>query len=313
MPHRSLLPLCLACLACAGCGSTKPPPATGFSAYAADRVALVFADAGATRSGLWNMRPDAATSTPGDRALAALLVDYGPHFDVPITDATGQLSLRSPLDSRLLEGLRENVLQIRQANRSLRKGQAGGAPDTPSQARLPLGAADLAAVRDAVGARYALAVSTAALDASAGEIAVDVLTTFAVGLIGRELLGTASGRIVAVETVLLDMERGEIVWYGLHGAEVNPARPEHISALVRTAVVELFTGRTIPPYSFLVPLEQQVVVYLHGGGRVVGYARGIDGLEVVVDTRDGERVVPIESVRSIRSFTGAGKLFPIEG
>lgn len=285
--------------------------AASFSTADLDSVAVVFSEGGIARKNFWAVTPDTAATTTANRIVPRLLSEFAPHFGVTLVDARTALAEGSAFHANALASLDEAVEAIRAENHEVAR-TPFAAGFAARNAPLDYGVAEeLIAVGEQLGTRYLLSISVVGWDATAGEKILDGLARFGAAAGGIFIYGGEPNRFAMIESTLIDTERGEVVWYSTRGADVDPQDPDHVAALTRTVAFELFDGRLIPPQSFLTSIDQDAVVYRFDGPRVTGRVTGFDGLDVVVETRDGEERVPLREVKSIRGFGGTGKLFPL--
>lgn len=305
----------LALLVLAGCRTTALPTRTAadFSRSDLDRIAVVVSEGNVAIKDFWTLQPDSAASASAKRLVPGLLAEYAPHFGVTLVDAREALAEDPAFRDDALSRIEEAVEAVRTENREVsNKPYAEGL----RMRRQPLSSSvadEVTEVSERTGCRYLLTIDVGGWDATAGEKVTEALFRgAAAAAFGIVTYGGQPNRFVMIETALVDTERGEVVWYSTRGAELDPQQPAHVEALTRTVAFELFADRLIPPQSFLSPIAQDAVVYRFDGPRVVGRVERLDGLDVIVSTRNGEERVPLREVKSIRSFTGTGKLYPLD-
>ncbi len=305
MTHRFLPLLCVACLAWAGCSATAPPTRTAadFDPAQLDRVAVVFARGEIGTKNFTTFRPDTAAAVTAEAIVPRLMEDYARHFGVSLVDARETVA-DSARHAAALEAFAAAVQAVRDENAAV-----GDLPYAEGRraGRSPLESAvagEVVALAEATDCRHLLSIAVMGWEASAGEKFLDALLLVGGGI------NTGPNQATVIETALVDVDRGEVAWYSTRGAVLNPRDPQHLAALVQTVALELFGGRYIAPFSFSPPLDHDAVVYLTDGGRVTGHVRGPEDLHFIVETREGTRRVPVETVKSVRSFTDTGKLFP---
>lgn len=315
-PPVGLLPavLLLAPVLLTGCFTTAKNTRTSatFSAADLDRVAVVFSESHIAENAFWTSTPDSAATATANRLVPSLLAEFAPHFGVTLVDAREALAEDSLFRASALVSLEEAVEAIRAENREVAQKPLAEGLAARKQPLSVAVAKDLVAVSERTDCPYLLSVSVAGWGTTAGAQVADVLVRGAAAALGVLVLGGAPNGVTVIETALVDAERGEVVWYSTRGAEVDPQNPEHVAALTRTVAFELFDERLISPQSFLAAIDQDAVVYRSDGPHVTGRVTGFDGLDVVVETRDGEARVPLREVKSIRGFGGTGKLFPLD-
>lgn len=313
MLYRTLLPLALACFAWAGCLTTAKHTRTadGFSPADLDRIAVVFSTGIVGDRHFGSFNPDSAASASANEQVPRLLRAYAPAFGLTLVDAREALAHDSLLHANALAALDTVVTAIRRENIEVARTPfaAGFAARNAPLDRVV--ADDLIALSARTGTRHLLAVNTVGWERSTGEKIVSGLIGGVAALFGAIPVGGAPSRVALIETMLIDTEREAVVWYSARGAEIDPQNPDHLAALARTVAFELFDGRRIAPQSFLSPLDHDAVVYRFGEPRITGRVTGIEGMNVVIETRDGMETIPLHEVKSIRGFGGTGKLFPL--
>lgn len=303
--------LLLFALVLAGCSASAPATrsAADFSPASIDSIAVVFARGDIEENGVFTDTRDEFASRRAQEEIPRLIATYAPHFGVTLVDARDAGDLDPALHADALLAFQEGIGDVRAENRAVNdlpyaEGRRAGRQPLASTV-----ADEVQLLADHTGCRYLLSVTVRGWGATDAERATDAIATAFGGVLGALAAGGPSD-LTTIETAVVDAERGEVVWFSTRGVVLDPRNPEHLGALAQSTAFELFSGHFIPPLSFSPPIDEDAVVYLHDGDRLVGRVRGPTDLHFTVETRDGEQYIPLEDVRSVRSFTGTGKLFP---
>jgi hypothetical protein len=295
----------------AGCSASAPATrsAADFSPASIDSIAVVFARGDIEENGVFTDSRDESASRRAQEEVPRLMATYAPHFGVTLVDARDVGDLDPSLHADALLAFQTSIDAVRAENEAV-----GDLPYAEGRraGRQPLASSvadEVQLLAEHTGCRYLLSVNVRGWGATGTERVSDAIAVAFGGVIGALAAGGPSD-LTTIETAVVDAERGEVVWFSTRGVLLDPRNPEHLGALAQSAAFELFSGHFIPPHSFSPPIDEDAVVYLHDGDRIVGRVRGPEDLHFTVETRDGEQRVAIEDVRSVRSFTGTGKLFP---
>jgi len=110
----------------------------------------------------------------------------------------------------------------------------------------------------------------------------------------------------AVVLDLIDTGTGEVIGRG------TARTKQGVDAAVRSAVLELLTGRTLAPQNFDVDTADDVIVYRYEKPTLIGTAFRVVEMEAVVDLQEGEvKRLPLHTVQTVKSTTKNRIIFPV--
>lgn len=257
----------------------------------ADSLAILFSQGEVITQEVVGKRPNWQVSSALDTLVPRLIIRLSPYFGKTVVDAEEDLKAHLPdLHGEVVR----TVLAASDNRMIFDRPEEEGSRERVLEASLP---SDLSPLQARAGSRLLLVVQ------SSGSVESDA----------TQLISLRPRHWLRLDLTLIDAAAAEVVWHGQTSARIDPEDPEHVSALVRSALLNLFTGRDLHPRSFLSVQDQEVVAYTVDGERISGRAGVFEDFTLTIEADGKTRQVPVEELKVVNAKTGVQRLFPYRG